>query len=295
MLVALERVAEELDLRRGRPGDHQDADLLADDPHRGRRGVVVVRQLRPGVLDPGAKLVLAHHLGHDPERRPLGDAVLAEGDPLVGDLLPVAAVDPLFQDEVASASFSPRASTMTARVIGSLAKTTGLATTSTTRTFRGPSSPPDAIGKIGMPSRASDSATRSGSSPAFERPSVTSTTPATGRPRCTARTPRSASPSGETPRFGWISSSGFAGRAGRDGLRGRLQVVERHVASLRPGRRVAAGDRPLGQVQPGRLPEPVHRRLPGLGPGASGRRRSRPRGTRRCRGPRTSCSPSRRR
>ena len=76
----MQGVAEELDLRRRRPGDQQDADLLADDLHRGGRDVVVLGQLRPGVLDPGAELVLADDLGDDPERRPLEDPVLAQRD-----------------------------------------------------------------------------------------------------------------------------------------------------------------------------------------------------------------------
>ena len=37
MLVAHQGIAQKLHLGRGRPGDQQDADLLADDPHGGRR------------------------------------------------------------------------------------------------------------------------------------------------------------------------------------------------------------------------------------------------------------------
>ncbi len=68
VLVAHQGIAEELHLRRRLAGDQQDADLLADDLHRGRRDVVVLRQLGAGVLDPGTELVLADHLGRDPEQ-----------------------------------------------------------------------------------------------------------------------------------------------------------------------------------------------------------------------------------
>ena len=58
-----------------------------------------MRQLRTSVLDPRAKFILAHDLGNDPKRRPLEDPVLSQDDALIGDRLPVAFVDPLFQDD----------------------------------------------------------------------------------------------------------------------------------------------------------------------------------------------------
>ncbi len=88
VLVAHQRIAQELHLGRGRAGDQQDADLLADDLHRGGRDVVVLRQLGAGVLDPRAELILADHPGRDPERRPLEDAVFAQHDALTAERLP---------------------------------------------------------------------------------------------------------------------------------------------------------------------------------------------------------------
>jgi hypothetical protein len=80
-------------------GDHQEADLLADDlDGRGRR-VVFQGQLGAGVLDPPSELVLADDLGRHPEGRPLEDAILAEDDPLVADGLPILVVDALFEDD----------------------------------------------------------------------------------------------------------------------------------------------------------------------------------------------------
>ena len=145
VLVAHQGVVEELHLGARPAGDQEDADLLPDDLHRGVRDVVLQRQLRAGVLDAGAELVLADDLGDDPERRPLEDAVLAERDPLVADRLPVALVDASLQDDRRLGVAEPAASTTTASVIGSRAKTTGLASISARRTFRGPSSAPAAI------------------------------------------------------------------------------------------------------------------------------------------------------
>ena len=65
VLIALEGVAEELDLGRRAAGDHQDADLLADDADLGRGRVVILRQLGAGVLDAGAELVLADDAGDE--------------------------------------------------------------------------------------------------------------------------------------------------------------------------------------------------------------------------------------
>src|SRR5262249_9408193 len=100
LLVALESVAEELHLRRCRPGDHQDTDLLADEADDSDGRVVVQRQLRSGILDPGTELVLADHARDDPECRSFQKPILAEHDALVRQWLPGARVDSLLQDEI---------------------------------------------------------------------------------------------------------------------------------------------------------------------------------------------------
>src|SRR5262249_17860942 len=73
-------------------------DLLANDPHRGGRDVVILGQLGAGVLDPGAVLILADRPGRDAECYPLEDAVLAQHDPLAADRVPGALVASLLQD-----------------------------------------------------------------------------------------------------------------------------------------------------------------------------------------------------
>ncbi len=116
--------------------------------------------------------------------------------------------------------------------------------------FRGPSSAPAAIEKIGMFCRAAASTARSGSSPVLERPSVARITPATGWPRCAASTPCRASPRGETGRFGLISSS-LRDRADSPapGLGRRLQVVE-NSSRPRAERLEVRAEHRLDQVQP---------------------------------------------
>ena len=99
VLVAHERIAEELHLGRGRAGDQQDADLLADDLHGGRGHIVILRQLGAGVLDASAVLILADHPGREPERRPLESAVFSQHDALTAQAFPGPVVDPLFEHD----------------------------------------------------------------------------------------------------------------------------------------------------------------------------------------------------
>ncbi len=98
VLVAHQGVLEELDFGRRLAGDHQQADLLADDLDRGGRRVVLQGQLGAGVLDPPSELVLADDFGGHAEGRPLEDAVLAEDDPLAAHRLPFLVVDLLFKN-----------------------------------------------------------------------------------------------------------------------------------------------------------------------------------------------------
>ncbi len=180
VLVAHERIAKELNLRRCGPRDQQDADLLAHDPN-GRRGdVVFLRQLGAGVFHACAILVLTDDPGCQPERHSLEHAVLTEHHALAAQAFPRAVVDALFQNDrrlgVAQAAglddhaHRHRIAHEDHRAGLDLGKANVARSLVAGRRKR----------ENGDILRAAPSTARSGSSPVFERPSVAMITPATG-------------------------------------------------------------------------------------------------------------------
>ena len=99
VLVAHERIAEKLHLRRGRAGDQQDANLLSYDPDDSRGDIVIQSQLGTGVLHASAIFILTDHSGDKPERRPLESAVFSQHDPLASQTFPRPVVDALLEDD----------------------------------------------------------------------------------------------------------------------------------------------------------------------------------------------------
>ncbi len=159
---------------------------------------------------------------------------------------------------VASASRRPRASTTTASVIGSRTNTTGLTSISASRMFRGPSSPPAAIAKIGIFCRAAASTARKR---VFARvgPSVGRQDHA--RHRLAAMRRQHAVQGvaqGETGTIRLDRRRACASRADgrRAGLGGRFQVVNKELAAAAQSLETRAEDR-LDQVEPRRLPQPL--------------------------------------
>ena len=264
MLVALERVAEELDLRRGRPGDHQDADLLADDPHRGRR------ELSSRVSSGPASSIRARYSYWPTTLGTIRNVVRLRmpSSPRAIRWLATCSQSPpltrLLEDEVGldvvqSAGLDD--DRQGHRVVGEDHRAgLDLDDPHIPRALLAPGRDREDRDvqpgqRLGHPDRVF----------AGVRAAVGDHHDPRHRPPPVHRqdAPERVAQGGDRPLRLDLTERPRAGRAGRDGLRGRLQVVERHVASP-PQVVEVRRDRPFDQVQPGRLPEPIHRRLPPL-------------------------------